>query len=220
MSHDPLSSVFVVSAPSGTGKTTLNRRLVKEFPDQVEISVSLTTRKKRPGETEGVDYHYVSEGQFHAAVSRNEMLEWALVHGNLYGTSLKELEAIALRNRRAILEIDVQGWENARKRLNAATSVFILPPSMQVLWERLKGRGTDDLSTRQRRIRNARDEIAAAQHYHYFIINDDLEAAYQALRSMIIDRKPGKIGASQGAELVQKLMAEFDSAEFQDATKS
>lgn len=214
-----LSRVFVVSAPSGTGKTTLNRRLVSEFPDRVEISVSLTTRKIRAGETDGVDYHFVSEGRFQAAVERKIMLEWALVHGNLYGTSMQELEAIAARKHQAILEIDVQGWDSARKRLQDATAIFILPPSMMELWLRLKGRGTDELPVLLRRIRNARDEIAAARNYDFFIINDELESAYQALKSIIVEGRDGKINASQGNEICQRLLTEFDSQEFQTALK-
>jgi guanylate kinase len=216
MTQDYLRHVYVVSAPSGGGKTTLNRRLMDEYPDNVEISVSLTTRKIRPGEQNGLHYHFVSEAQFQSSIQGNEMLEWALVHGNLYGTSIRELEAITSRNHRAILEIDVQGWETARLKLKEAVSVFILPPSIEALWQRLSKRGTDELKTRVKRIRNARDEIAAAKHYQYFIVNDDLERAYRSLKSIIIDGRPGEINTAQGVEICQKLLAEFDSPQFQE----
>jgi guanylate kinase len=216
MTQAHLRNVYVVSAPSGGGKTTLNRRLMDEFPDRVEISVSLTTRKIRPGEQNGLHYHFVTEAQFQAAIQANEMLEWALVHGNLYGTSIRELEAITARNHSAILEIDVQGWETARHKLKQAVSVFILPPSIDALWQRLSNRGTDELKTRVKRIRNARDEIAAARNYQYFIINDDLERAYRSLKSIIIDRQAGDIDTAQGVENCRKLLEEFDSPQFQE----
>jgi len=209
MKLDLSKRVAVVSAPSGTGKTTLNRMLTKSHPDKVEISVSLTTRKVRTGEQHGLDYFFVNESEFRANVDHGRMLEWANVHGNLYGTSLDEVHAIQGRGHQAILEIDVQGWEQARQKLASTVSVFLLPPSMQDLWNRLKGRGTDSFETRLKRFKNARSEIAAAKHYDFFVINRDLHEAYQELEQILIFGKSGVVSTAKGLSLCQKLLDEF-----------
>jgi guanylate kinase len=201
--------VAVVSAPSGTGKTTLNRMLTKSHPDKIEISVSLTTRKVRSGEQHGLDYFFVSESEFKANVDHGRMLEWANVHGNLYGTSLDEVHAIQGRGHQAILEIDVQGWEQARQKLENTISVFLLPPSMQDLWDRLKGRGTDSFETRLKRFKNARSEIAAAKHYDYFVINRDLREAYQELEQILVYGNDGVVSSAKGLDLCHSLLNEF-----------
>lgn len=210
MSYRPLP-IYVVSAPSGTGKTTLNRRLVEEHPE-IEIAVSLTTRLPRKGEEHGVHYYFVSPAEFQSRIHMGEMLENANVHGNFYGTSLVELGKVAQRGHIPLLEIDVQGWDQAKGKLPNAVSVFILPPSMQVLWERLEKRGTDSIEVRMRRLRNARAEIAAAGSYRWFVLNDDLERAYQELKSIIVHGQPGRLGAEAGTEICQRLVQEFDQA--------
>lgn len=190
--------VLVITAPSGTGKTTLNRRLVSELSN-LEISVSLTTRPSRKNEINGDHYWFVSKQEFHEKLNEGKMLEWAEVFGNLYGTSVDEVHRIQALGRRPILEIDVQGWEKAKSKLPEAVSIFIMPPSMKTLWERLRKRGTDPLDVRIRRIHTAREELDHGKHYKYFVINDDLERAYSELKQIVLgqehslDRQKGLI---------------------------
>jgi len=207
------STVYVVSAPSGTGKTTLNRRLLKENPT-VEMSISYTARPQRLGETPGVDYHFVSADEFRAKITHGDMLEWAEVFGKLYGTARQELDRIQKNGKKVLLEIDVQGWRQAKTKLNNATSVFILPPSVEALWQRLEQRGTDALDVRWRRLLTAKSEIEAGSLYDYFIVNADLEQAYQDLQDIVINTKKGKIGNAAGTKLCQKLLKEFDSSDW------
>ena len=207
------NDIFVVSAPSGTGKTTLNQRLVSTHSASVEISISLTTRAMRANEKAGVDYHYVSPAQFQKSVDAGEMLEWANVFGNLYGTSIQEISRIRKKGHKVILEIDVQGWQKAKPKLPGAVSVFIIPPSIDTLWRRLETRGTDNLEVRWRRLQTARNEIASGSNYDCFIVNDTLETAYAELESIIIGGNPGKVPRPAGVALCQKLLREFDSSD-------
>lgn len=206
-------TVFVVSAPSGTGKTTLNRRLLKECPS-LEISVSHTTRKPRAGEIEGVHYHFINQDLFREMVEAKAFIEWAEVHGNLYGTSYMELTRIEQNGKNPLLEIDIQGWHNAKTMLTNAISIFILPPSMASLWERLETRGSDDLAVRWVRLQNAYDEIQKAHEYDILIINNELEVAYQKLKSIILSGKPEGKGDPEGLKLCKKLNEEFESADW------
>jgi guanylate kinase len=205
----PKSGIFAVSAPSGTGKTTLNGRLHNQHPD-VEISVSLTTRPRRTGEVDGMHYHFVDRIEFQRHIDAGKMLEWAEVFGNLYGTSHSEIERITGRGHRVILEIDVQGWKTIKPKLPGAVSIFILPPSMEDLWKRLENRGTDSPAVRWKRFKTARDEIAAGRIYDYFIVNDELERAYSELESIIVRNEPGRITGSDGARLCDQLLDEFE----------
>lgn len=207
-----LRHIYVVSAPSGAGKTTLNRRLVAEHPC-VEISVSLTTRQKRDGETEGVHYHYVSKDEFQRQIDDGQMLEFADVHGNFYGTSKEELQKIAARGHDAILEIDVQGWLNARDDLKRVTSIFIMPPSVEILWERLAARGTDSEKDLKKRLKNAKNEISLADKYDHFIVNDDLEHSYRQLTNIIIDNSTSNLSPEEGLAHKKKLLDEFEASD-------
>jgi guanylate kinase len=205
------SRVFIVSAPSGTGKTTLNRRLLREHA-QVQMSVSYTARQRRPQETDGVDYHFVTPDAFRERIRRGEMLEWAEVFGTLYGTSLAELRRILGLGRTPILEIDVQGWSQARQRLGNACAVFILPPSVESLWDRLAKRGTEPEAVRYRRLMTARSEISSGHLYDYFVVNADVEEAYAELKDIVINGKKGRIDNAAGTALCKRLLGEFDSA--------
>ncbi|MEZ4742190.1 MAG: guanylate kinase [Bdellovibrionota bacterium] len=207
MTHNP--HAFVVAAPSGTGKTTLNRRLLKEF-NQIEFSVSLTTRPIRPGEVDGDHYHFVDNEQFDEEIKKDRMLEWAEVFGNRYGTSLNEVERIFNNGKDVLLEIDVQGWHYARKKITNATSIFIIPPSMEELWQRLAKRGTDSLESRLKRFKTAREELEKCEEFHQFIINDDIEEAYKELKNIIIYRKVGNLTPQQGVSFCRRLMDEYD----------
>jgi guanylate kinase len=204
--------IFVVSAPSGTGKTTLNRRLIAEHPTQVEMSVSYTTRPRRQGEVEGIHYHYVTADQFRDQIKAGEMLEHAEVFGTLYGTSVAEVKRIQAMGKICLLEIDIQGWRQARQKLPAAKSVFILPPSVEALWSRLEARGTESLAVRWRRFRTARDEIAVGDVYDSFIINETVERAYTELQEIVIKGKTGSTASAEGRRHCQRLLAEFDQA--------
>ncbi len=205
------SGVFAVSAPSGTGKTTLNSRFERDHPD-VEISVSLTTRKQRPGETAGKHYHFVDRSEFEKNVAAGNMLEWAEVFGNLYGTSKAEVKRITSKGHKVILEIDVQGWMTAKPKLPGAISIFILPPSMIDLWHRLEKRGTDSPEVRWRRFQAARDEIAAGRIYDFFIVNDDLARAYKELESIIVTGERGLTSQDAGKVLCDRLLNEFEQS--------
>lgn len=207
-------SVYVVSAPSGTGKTTLNRRLLQEHHEEIEMSVSHTTRPPRLGEEDGVHYHFISRAEFEKLIAGQTFAEWAEVHGNLYGTSLAELERIQGLGKKALLEIDVQGWNKARPLLPQAESIFILPPSMESLWQRLEQRGSDNLATRWLRLQNAHEEIVNADNYNNFIINEDLEIAYQMLESIIIDGNLEDAYNEQGRRLCLQLNQEYENADW------
>ncbi len=206
-------SVIVVSAPSGAGKSTLHKLLLAECPD-VNMSVSHTTRQPREGEENGVAYHFIDTDKFKEMTDNREFIEWAEVHGNYYGTSFSELERINSLGKSPLLEIDVQGWLFARKRLPNPLSIFILPPSLKLLWDRLEGRGSDDLATRWVRFQNAYHEIEEAGEYDNFVINDDLQTAYKELKHIIETRKQDKTLNQKGLDLVKNLKDEFLNAEW------
>ncbi|MGE0172007.1 MAG: guanylate kinase [Oligoflexales bacterium] len=202
--------IIVVSAPSGTGKTTLNQRLSKAHP-AIEMSVSYTTRKPRPDEIQGDHYFFVSETDFKERITRGDFLEWAKVHGQYYGTSKQQLKAIGDRNHTPILEIDTQGWLAAKDFLPKARSIFIFPPSFHTLWERLESRKSEELEARMVRLQNAFDELLAAPSYEFFIVNEDLEQAYKDLESIVLSKNKPK-SPVDGLKICAKLKAEFESA--------
>lgn len=201
--------IFVITAPSGTGKTTLNRQLVKERHD-LAIAVSHTTRSKRSGEVQGDHYWFVTADEFKAKAAEGEMLEWAEVFGNLYGTSLGEVARLTGLGKKIILEIDVQGWEQARSKLPEACAIFIMPPSLQALWQRLAKRGTDSFAQQWRRIHTARQELDRAHLYQYFVINDNLQLAAEELRSIIENTAHTRLDRLQGMEHCRKLIREWE----------
>ena len=206
-------TVFVVSAPSGAGKTTLNRRLLKACP-QLETSISHTTRMPRPGEKPGDHYHFVSRSEFEALIRDHAFIEWAEVHGNLYGTSVSELTRIEGIHKNPLLEIDVQGWQKARALLPEALSIFILPPSLEILWQRLESRGSDNLEQRWLRFQNAYDEIKNAKDYEVFIVNIELNTALSEMKSLVEGGKPKADQQLKGHLLCKKLNEEFNTADW------
>lgn len=177
--------VLVVCAPSGTGKTTLVKRLLQEFP-HFGYSVSCTTRSPRPGETDGVDYHFLSGEEFEQRRAQGYFAEWAEVYGNFYGTPLPPTLGMLEQGKDVLFEIDVQGAAQLRLTLPAGKYVFILPPSMSVLEERLRGRGSDDEATIARRLANAAREMREAHWFDAWIVNDVLDTAYDELRAAYI----------------------------------
>ena len=176
--------LFIVSAPSGAGKTTLVSGLIAADP-LVRKSVSYTTRKARPGEETGRDYHFISQDAFERMRAEGEFLETALVHGNLYGTSRRAVESETANGYDVLLEIDWQGAAQIRKLQPDAVAIFILPPSIEAHEKRLRGRGQDSAETIARRVAAARGEISHVGEFHYVIINDEFNRAAQDLISII-----------------------------------
>jgi guanylate kinase len=178
--------LLVLSAPSGCGKTTILRQVMAELPG-LSFSVSHTTRQPRPGEVNGREYHFVSPEQFLALRDQQPsgFLEWAEVHGNFYGTSRQEVEQRLSAGADVILDIDVQGAAQVRSNAEPVT-VFIAPPSLEELERRLRGRGTEDEDSLRRRLANAAQEMQEADAYTCLIVNDRLEEAVLALKSVII----------------------------------
>ncbi len=175
-------SVLVISGPSGAGKSTLLARALAGTPG-VRFSVSHTTRPARPGEAEGVDYHFVSEERFRELREGGMFLEWAQVHGHLYGTSLAEYDKAEREGLDLILDLDVQGAAQVRMELPDAVTIFVLPPSYEALEQRLRTRGADeDLS---RRLQAAGEELSLYETYDYLVVNDDLDARVEDLRAII-----------------------------------
>ena len=176
--------VFIVSAPSGAGKTTLTREVLGIYPE-MSLSVSCTTRAPREGETPGKDYHFVSEPVFRRMLAAGDFAEWAEVHGSLYGTPRRVLERQLRLRRDVLLDIDVQGARQIKQHFRSAAAIFVLPPSLDELRRRLAGRGTDARKTIEQRWRNARHEIQEIQGYDYFIVNRDVEDAVKRLAAII-----------------------------------
>lgn len=184
---------LVISAPSGAGKTTLARLLRQRHPEVV-FSVSATTRAPRPAEVDGRDYHFVGRDEFVRMRDAGELIEWAEVHGNFYGTPLENVRRAKARGEFLLLDIDVQGARQIRERVPDAVLVFILPPSGTVLVERLKARGTEDAAVLRRRLTNAEDEIHAAPEFDHVVVNDDLETAVAELEAILRgEREQGTI---------------------------
>ncbi|HEY5883108.1 MAG TPA: guanylate kinase [Pyrinomonadaceae bacterium] len=176
--------LFVVSSPSGGGKGTLIQRVLKKIPD-LSYSVSFTTRAPRSGEVNGRDYFFVSREKFEEMAAANEFLEWANVHGKLYGTSSKQVFEEIAGGRDIILEVDVQGAASVRSLVPDSVSVFILPPSFEILKQRLESRGTDSPEELELRLRNAPGELKDYSAYHYLILNDNMDQAAEQLASIV-----------------------------------
>lgn len=182
---------FVVSAPSGTGKTTVCRSALARDPG-LRFSVSHTTRPLRAGEREGVDYHFVTAEDFRRRVDAGDFLEHAEYNGHLYGTQRSALEEVLERGHDVLLEIEVQGAEQLRRSDLDARFIFLLPPSMEVLEERLRGRGTDADEVVHRRLALADRELAAARFFDYAVVNDELEDAVLAVQEILAAERAGE----------------------------
>ena len=184
MSSDRRGLLFIVSAPSGTGKTTLVERLVHVLPN-LRMSRSYTSRPVRPGERNGVDYNFVSREEFEQRMARDEFLEWADVFGNYYGTCGVDVERALAAGQDVVLVIDVQGARQVKSRRVDHTSIFVLPPSFAVLESRLRGRSKDTEEQMQRRRTTARAEASSYVDYDYVVVNDALEPTVVRLREII-----------------------------------
>ncbi len=185
MKEKGVGLVFIISAPSGTGKTTLVREVIHQLPG-LRFSVSFTTRLPRPDEREGEDYRFVSHASFQKMVERNDFVEWAEVLGNRYGTPRPDLKKMEREGVDLILDIDTQGAKKVTKEIAQPVLIFLLPPSLKVLKERLINRGMDSLERIKFRLSHARKDIEEAYGYNYVIVNDRIEDALEKLKSIII----------------------------------
>ena len=176
--------LFIISAPSGAGKTTLSRAILSRFADML-YSVSYTTRSPRKGEQDGVDYYFISKEAFKKDIEMNRWAEWAEVHGNYYGTSAEFIEKGLSSGRDILLDIDVQGTIQILKRHPDSVTIFVLPPSMDILRQRLEMRGTESEAVVRQRLENAKKEMAHKNLYRHVIINDQLLPAIEELISII-----------------------------------
>ena len=184
----PKGQLFTVSAPSGAGKTSLVRALIAE-EHTLRVSVSHTTRPMRPGEENGVNYHFVSRSEFEQHRDAGGFFEWAEVFGNLYGTARSEVESLLEQGFDVILEIDWQGARQVKTALPGSCAIFILPPSIEALYERLTRRGQDDDATIEARMAEAQAELAHCQEGDFLVMNDDFDTALDDLRAIIRARR-------------------------------
>jgi guanylate kinase len=203
-------NLIVISSPSGGGKGTLIKEILKSLPD-IAYSVSFTTRKMRQGEENGRDYFFVSREEFESLIVKDEFLEYAEVHGNFYGTSktqvIKELES----GRDIILEIDVQGAENIMQKFPSAVSIFILPPSFEVLRQRLIARGTETEEALVLRLKNAFNEVRKFSAFQYIVVNDEISRATKDLETIILSERLRSIRQN---EVIQGILDSFDISKF------
>ena len=176
--------LFIISAPSGAGKSTLCRAILNRYPDLL-YSISYTTRSPRDSEQNGVDYHFISKNEFEKRIARHQWAEWALVHGHYYGTSAEILEAELSAGRDILLDIDIQGARQILKIYPESISIFIMPPSLNVLRYRLEARGTDSPDVIAVRLDNAQKEMAQKDFYRYIVVNDKLPDAIEELITII-----------------------------------
>ncbi|WP_199244071.1 guanylate kinase [Bacterioplanes sanyensis] len=183
-----IGTLYVFSAPSGAGKTSLVKALL-DSTGYIGVSVSHTTRAARPGEVDGQDYHFVDKAEFERLIGEGAFLEHAQVFDNYYGTSQRWVESELAAGRDVILEIDWQGAQQVRRLMPDTVSVFIAPPSIEALRERLGQRGQDDDATIERRMRDARSEMSHYAEYDYLIVNDDFNNAVEELRAIVIARR-------------------------------
>lgn len=177
--------IFIVSAPSGAGKTTLVKRLMKLIPD-IKLSVSCTTRRTRPGEIPGQDYHFVGERKFELMRDRGDFAEWANVHGSFYGTPWRPLERHLRNGDDVLLDIDVVGCRKIKSRYSNAVSIFLLPPSWRELERRLALRKTDGREMIRKRLKNAQRELREIARYDYLIVNRKIREALDSLESIVL----------------------------------
>ncbi|MEK7309102.1 MAG: guanylate kinase [Nitrospirota bacterium] len=180
--------LYIISAPSGVGKTTLCQKLIKTVP-RLEHSVSYTTRSPRKGEINNVHYTFISKNKFKAMINRGEFAEWAVVHGNLYGTSAKRLKEKIKKGYDIILDIDTQGAMQMRRRVQNASYIFVLPPSMKILKKRLHGRMSESSAEIKNRLKKSKDEIASYRNYDYIVVNDDFKKALRDLEFIVMSKR-------------------------------
>jgi guanylate kinase len=202
--------VLILSSPSGAGKTTLTRMLLQDRTLDLTLSISVTTRPRRSSEVDGIHYRFITQRQFETMRDAGELLEWAEVHGNFYGTPRAPVEDILSAGRDALFDIDYQGTQQVREKMGADTvTVFILPPSMKELRARLERRAEDSSEAIEHRLENARNEIRRWKQYDYVLVNDDLQRAFEDLLAILRaerQRRPRNEKAIE--QIVSKLLSE------------
>lgn len=199
-------TLIIISSPSGGGKGTLIKELLASVP-HLGYSVSLTTRAPRPGEENGREYHFVTAEEFQSEISDGGFLEYAEVHGNLYGTSLKLIDKITSTGDDVILEIDVQGADSVMAKVPDSVSIFIMPPSFETLRARLIARATEQMNDLELRLRNSLDEVREYTHFNYVVVNDQIDAASQKLAAIIIAERQKRY---RQAERIQGILDSFE----------
>jgi guanylate kinase len=199
------SNLIVVSGPSGAGKTTVLNRVMADL-DAIRFSVSHTTRVPRSGEKDGVEYHFVSRREFERLIGEGAFLEWAEVHAELYGTARSEYDRAVQEGVDLLLDIDVQGADQVCQKFADAVTVFVIPPSYHDLERRLRGRGPDDEASFQRRLAVAGEEMSHFRKYQYAIVNVDLEASVEALKTVV---RAARLRTSRVAETAEKILSTF-----------
>lgn len=202
--------VLILSSPSGAGKTTLTRMLLQDRDLDLTLSISVTTRTRRSSEVDGIHYRFINERQFVVMRDAGELLEWAEVHGNFYGTPRAPVEATLAQGRDCLFDIDYQGTRQVREKMGAdAVTVFILPPSMKELRARLERRAEDAAEVIERRLENARKEIQRWKDYDYVIVNDDLQRSFDDLIAILRAERQRRPRQAHGIEaFVDRLLSE------------
>jgi guanylate kinase len=203
--------ILILSSPSGAGKTTLTRMLMQDSALDLTLSVSVTTRKRRPSEADGIHYHFLADrGEFERMKAAGELLESAEVHGNGYGTPRAPVERVLAEGRDMLFDVDWQGASQVRERLgDDVVSIFVLPPSMEELRTRLERRAEDTAASIEARFQNARTEIERWRDYHYVVVNDDLNRAYGDVKTIVAAERMRTRRVQTGVgQLVERLMAE------------
>lgn len=199
-------TLIIISSPSGGGKGTLIKELLASVP-HLGYSVSLTTRAPRPGEENGREYHFITAEEFQSEISDGGFLEYAEVHGNLYGTSLKLIDKITSTGDDVILEIDVQGADSVMAKVPDSVSIFIMPPSFETLRARLIARATEQMNDLELRLRNSLDEVREYTHFNYVVVNDEIDAASRKLAAIIIAERQKRY---RQAERIQGILDSFE----------
>lgn len=201
--------ILILSSPSGAGKTTLTRAIAQDPSWALDLSISVTTRGRRPSEIDGRHYHFIDREAFDNLRERDDLLEWAEVHGNFYGTPRRPVEKVLGSGRDMIFDIDYQGTRQVRSKLaQDVVTVFILPPSMAELRQRLERRAEDSAETIEKRLANARTEIQRWVEYDYVIVNDDLQNAFRALQGILAAERLRRARRTGLAPFVEGLLAE------------
>jgi guanylate kinase len=202
--------VLILSSPSGAGKTTLTRMLLQNRELDLSLSISVTTRQRRSSEVDGIHYRFITQKQFESMREAGDLLEWAEVHGNFYGTPRGPVEDILSQGRDALFDIDYQGTQQVREKMAADTvTVFILPPSMKELRARLERRAEDPREAIERRLENARNEIQRWKQYDYVLINDDLQKSFEDLLAILRAERQRRPRRAKGIEeFVAQLLSE------------
>ena len=201
--------MLVLSSPSGAGKTTLSRKLLEADPG-VELSVSVTTRKQRPGEVDGRDYHFIDAARFEAMVKQGELLEWAQVFGNRYGTPRAPVEAALANGRDVLFDVDWQGTKQLRKRADhGLVSIFVLPPSISALEQRLRRRAQDPDDVIRARMATAADEMSHWAEYNYIVINTDIDRAFNEVQTILAAERLKRERQTGLSDFVRRLQAQL-----------